>query len=209
MTGRYAAIPTAALLFSMLFVLASASRSQSDPNYRPRLTGVIVEGQQKYKESTIIFASGLVVDKPTSLQDIADAANRLATLGIFKKVRYQYSNTPDEISVLFHVDEETNLLPCVLDNFVWFSDEELIADLREHVAFFDMVLPPAGDVIGQVRAELARFLAAKKFPRKSITLATRRESGCPSRNISSWPRASISPFARFISPERRINSSAR
>ena len=103
------------------------------------------------------------MDKPTSLQDIADAANRLAKLGIFKKVRYQYSNTPDEISVLFHVDEETNLLPCVLDNFVWFSDEELIADLREHVAFFDMVLPPAGDVIGQVRAELARFLAANKI----------------------------------------------
>jgi outer membrane protein assembly factor BamA len=164
MPGRSSLIQIAALLFALIFSAAPASFQQPDPSYRPRLTGVIVEGQQRYKESTIIVASGLVVDKPTSLQDIATAANRLATLGIFKKVRYQYSNTPDEISVLFHVDEETNLLPCVLDNFVWFSDAELIADLREHVPFFDMVLPPVGDIIGQVRAELARFLVAKNIP---------------------------------------------
>src|SRR5271169_6063957 len=112
MSGRFTAIRIAALSFALIFSAPPASFSQSDPSYRPRLTGVIVEGQQKFKESAIIAASGLVVDKPTSLQDIATAANRLATLGIFKKVRYQYSNSPDEISVLFRVDEETNLLPC-------------------------------------------------------------------------------------------------
>ena len=48
------------------------------------------------------------------LQDIASAANHLATLGIFKKVRYQYSNNPTEISVQFHVDEETDLLPGII-----------------------------------------------------------------------------------------------
>jgi len=164
MPGRFAPTISAIVSLALIIPVPTSARLQNDPLYRPRLTGVIVEGQQKFKESTIVAASGLVVDKPTSLQDIANAANRLATLGIFKKVRYQYSNSPNEISVLFHVDEETNLLPCVLDNFVWFSDAELIADLRERVPFFDMVLPPVGDVIVQVRAELARFLAAKNIP---------------------------------------------
>lgn len=105
MFGRFAPIMTAVLSLALTILAPASDRLQNDPSYRPRLTGVIVEGQQKFKESTIIAASGLVVDKPTSLQDIANAANRLATLGIFKKVRYQYSNTPDEISVLFHAPE--------------------------------------------------------------------------------------------------------
>ena len=64
----------------------------------------------------------------------------------------------------FHVDEETDLLPCIFDNFVWFSDDEIIADLRGHVPFFDVLLPPGGDIIGHIREELARFVAAKNIP---------------------------------------------
>jgi outer membrane protein assembly factor BamA len=169
----------ALLLFLFFFSAASILRAQSDPSYRPRLTGIIVEGQHKFKESTIAAASGLVVGKPTSLQDIATAAGRLATLGVFKKVRYQYSNTPDEISVQFHVDEETDLLPCYLDNFVWFTNEELIADLREHVPFFDVVLPPAGDILDQIRTELAKLLTAKNIPAQAGFVAYTAGIGKP------------------------------
>ncbi len=179
MRGRSAPTKSALLSLLLLFLAPLAPRAQNDPSYYPRLTGVIVEGQHKFNEATIARASGLVVGRPTSLQDIAQAASHLATLGVFKKVRYQYSNTADEISVQFHVDEETDLLPCYLDNFVWFTDDELLADLREHVPFFDVVLPPAGDLLDQIRVELSRLLVARNIPAQAAFVAYTAGIGKP------------------------------
>jgi outer membrane protein assembly factor BamA len=161
-----------ALLFLFILPLApTAARAQADPPKNFRLSGVIVDGEKKFSQSAIVAASGLVIGKPTSLQDLASAANRLATVGVFKKVRYQYANSADEISVEFHVEEETSLLPCVFDNFIWFKDDELISDLHEHVPFFDVALPSGGDIITQVESELSRLVAAKNDAARVMHIA--------------------------------------
>ncbi len=171
MSRRFTPAKTAALIAFLALAAPTAVHAQGDPSYRPRLTGIMVDGQHKFSQSAIVAASGLALGKPTSLQELADAANHLASIGVFKKVRYQYSNSATEISVQLHVEEETDLLPCILDNFIWYSDDELTADLREHVPFFDTVLPPGGDIIAQVEAELSRLVAAKTDSARVMHLA--------------------------------------
>jgi outer membrane protein insertion porin family len=55
-------------------------------------------------------------------------------------------------------------IPCVFDNFVWFSDQEIVDEIRKDLPSFDGSAPEAGDSIDKILGALKRILKKKKLP---------------------------------------------
>jgi hypothetical protein len=55
-------------------------------------------------------------------------------------------------------------IPCVFDNFVWFSDKEIVDEIRKDLPSFDGSAPEAGDSIDKILGALKRILKKKKLP---------------------------------------------
>ncbi len=55
-------------------------------------------------------------------------------------------------------------VPCVFDNFVWFKDQEVIAEIRKAWPSFDGTAPEAGDAVRKILVALERLLKSKKLP---------------------------------------------
>jgi hypothetical protein len=52
------------------------------------------------------------------------------------------------------------VLPCIFDNFVWFTDVDLDRALRQHVTFYDGESPVRGNSVGEIRSALQDLLRA-------------------------------------------------
>src|SRR5262245_5398661 len=55
-------------------------------------------------------------------------------------------------------------VPCVFDNFVWFSDKEIVDEIRKDLPSFDGSAPEVGDSIDKILGALKRILKKKKRP---------------------------------------------
>src|SRR5215813_6376108 len=55
-------------------------------------------------------------------------------------------------------------IPCVFDNFVWFSDQEIVDEIRKDLPSFDGSATEAGDSIDKILGALKRGLKKKNLP---------------------------------------------
>jgi outer membrane protein assembly factor BamA len=143
------------LMVLAAFVLFAASARPSE-NYN--LVAIHFTGLHRYSSEQGVAASGLRIGTPTSLNDLQAAADRLSKAGAFDSVSFRYSTKGNELTAEFGVTETKDALPCIFDNFVWFSDAELDRSLRQRVTFYTGDAPERGETVEQIRRTLQDLL---------------------------------------------------
>jgi outer membrane protein assembly factor BamA len=148
---------TLAILAALLF-LSLCARTQSST--QQNLAAIHFTGLHRYAPEQAIAACGLRIGASIAPGDLQSAAERLSQTGAFDSVSFQYSTRGNDLTAQFGVTETKDVLPCILDNFVWFADADLEIAIRKHVALYSGVAPVRGNTVEGIRATLQDFLRA-------------------------------------------------
>ena len=153
-----------ALALLLLVALAAmAASAQSSSKFT--LTAVNVTGLAQYSQDQVVRASGLHLNQPATLADLQSAVERLGKSGAFESVNYRYETRGTNLTADIAVVESKNVLPCLYDNFVWFTAAELDQTLKDRIAFFAAgKVPVTGESTNQARDALQELLRSKGLP---------------------------------------------
>ncbi|HXP79163.1 MAG TPA: POTRA domain-containing protein [Verrucomicrobiae bacterium] len=148
------------LLFAGLAARAQAPPAPSPPS--STIASIKVTGVQKFPADRVIAASGLKSGDMVTAQQIQDATNRLAALGIFSAVNFRYTSKGDAINLEFQV-QEAPTYPILFDNFPWFTSAEIGEAIRNQVGLFTGEAPGDGTMIDEMTAVIENLLASQKI----------------------------------------------
>ena len=152
------------LLAAMLLFVDSGAAQDPPPNAKWRLTKVNFEGLKSQPPEKMIAASGLQVGQTVDFEMIKASSQRLSQTGLFGKVAYRYRYSSTQIELTFELEEKTTgKKRCQFDNFVWFSDKEIVEAVKRDIPDFDGAILVSDFVGEEVKKSLARLLQEKKI----------------------------------------------
>src|SRR6185437_11616204 len=128
-----------------------------------KLLSIRVKGLQHFAESDVVSASGLRLGQFAGEEDFKQAAQRLGETGLFSQLNYSYKYSTQGCDLELQVAENDHLVPIVFDNFVWFSDNELLRMLHDRVPLFDGRVPGGGHLTDQIADALESILEEHKI----------------------------------------------
>jgi outer membrane protein assembly factor BamA len=144
-------------LLALIVLLVPAAAQQ-----RQTLGRLEFIGLKRLSRDQVVAMTGLKVGQLVDGQILDTAAGELLKTGLFRKLSYRVHNTPNNQAVVtFQLEESAVSLPVVFENFVWFSDEEIIAAIRKDVLYFNGTAPASGDIPDHIAAALQRLLTEK------------------------------------------------
>jgi len=152
--------PLTVLAFLLLLVLPIAAQQ----NFK--IGKIEFEGLNRLPAQDVIATTGLKTGESFSLAALDAAAQRLMDSGNFKNVAYRTRANKDQITITFQVEEVKGLSsssPVIFDNFIWFTDTELIAAVKRDLPSFDGTAPDSGDTTDRIIKALQRFLHEQKI----------------------------------------------
>ncbi len=160
------------LLLSCLLGFATAAAQKSTGNSKTtpatayRLIGLKVTGTQRYTEKEILPASGLVLGQNVAEADFKEAARRLGDTGLFTDVVYSFSFSPSGTKLELQLTdiEESKLVPAHFENFVWFTDAQLLTEIQRRVPLFKLLMPVGGTMPDHLEEALQAVLDEKQIP---------------------------------------------
>ncbi len=141
-------------------------RAKALPATASKLIEVKVSGTKQYSEKEILPASGLELGQNVAEGDFQEAARRLGNTGLFRDVAYTYSYSGAGTKVEFQLTdvEKNNLVPAVFENFVWFTDAELLQELQRRVPLFKQLVPVTGTFPDRISDALQAIFSEKQLP---------------------------------------------
>lgn len=139
--------------------LSAWTQPQAVPDQPFRLAAVAVDGEARYTEAEVAVLSGLEVGQTITVEQLNRVAARLGGTGLFAAVRYRYRTAASELSVTFEIEEPVWDVPVILDNFVWWTPEDLRQALRARVPSFDGTAPAGGQANDFIATQLEGVLA--------------------------------------------------
>jgi outer membrane protein insertion porin family len=152
------------LLSIFLLVAAPSAYSQQPPNAKVwKLSKVDFSGLKRLNEDQAIPLTGLHIGTSVDVAALNAATERLKNTGFFKTVGYDYRYRRDELDVTFQVEELKWDLPVIFDNFIWFTDEEIINAVRQVVPTFDGYAPRSGNVTTAITSALEQLLKERNI----------------------------------------------
>jgi outer membrane protein assembly factor BamA len=119
-----------------------------------------VTGSAKFHSEQIVPVTGLRVGQVVTRQDIQDAANALAALGLFSSVRYNFFTATSGVQIHYEVSDAPTV-SAFFDNFPWFTDAELTAFVKTSVPLFDGTAPKRGKILDDIAEALERELETR------------------------------------------------
>jgi hypothetical protein len=138
-------------------------------SYVRELERVLREAQQRALTGTAqaadqaIELSGLKIGQTIDAGVLDAAAATLLQSGLFKRLGYSVHSPNGRATVTFAVEESAIVLPVAFENFVWFSDEEMVAAIRRDVPFFNGSAPAIGDTTDKITNDLQRLLNSRNI----------------------------------------------
>jgi outer membrane protein insertion porin family len=146
----------------LILLLAVVTPCAAQQNFK--IAKIEFEGLQRFSPDEMILKTELKTGQPFDLAALDAAAQRLLDSGLFKNVAYRTKPNRDQITITFVV-EEANVTTSrvVFDNFIWFSDNELIAAVQREVPSFTGMAPDNGDTVERITKSLQRFLHEKEI----------------------------------------------
>ena len=131
-----------------------------------RLVAIKVTGTQLYSEKEILPASGLQLGQSAGEGDFKEAAQRLGDTGLFSDVLYSYSYSDAGTKLEFQLSDvqKSKLIPAEFENFVWFTDAELLNELQKQVPLYKGLVPPAGTLPDRISDALQAMLGENHLP---------------------------------------------
>ncbi len=152
------------LFLSLLFACAfSSAQTARKASLSYKLLVVHVKGLNHYKEDQIVRAAGLRLGQPATETDFKQAVAKLGETGLFNDVAYSYQYSTAGCNLELQLTENDKLTAILFDNFVWFSDEELLGLLRARLPLFEGRLPLGGNLSDQVADALNAILTERKI----------------------------------------------
>lgn len=163
------AIPTFLVyLFLGVYLPATGQSAQTPISKLPasarQLIAINTTGSKRYSEEAIAAASGLQLGTPVNDDDFKKAARRLGDTGVFTDIAYSFSYSPAGTKLDFHVTDADKFVPVHFEDFVWFSDDELLKRMQEHVPLFNGELPLSGRMADEVSDVLQAMLVERAIP---------------------------------------------
>lgn len=122
-----------------------------------KIAQIKIEGLRKYPEAQVVEMSGLHTGDLAGREDLQAAADRLAQMGLFANVSYQFQSRGEDLRVTFRV-EEGPTVPVLFDNIPWYTDDELIAAIRKSVPWFDGTAPQQGPILENMGSAVQALL---------------------------------------------------
>lgn len=151
--------------FLPLTLLTSDGLAQKPEPAKPMQVGrVEFIGLRRLTQEQALAISGLQPGGPFSEPLIDDGAKKLVDSGLFARLGYRVRSTGNQVNVTFQVEEADRPAQVVFDNFVWFTDIELVAAIRRDVPFFTGTAPESGSTVDEIAKALQRLLDEKKIP---------------------------------------------
>lgn len=90
-----------AFLISMLVAFLGVQAAQGSSSFK--LAAVSVAGSNRYKSPEITPVTGLTIGSSVTFADLEEAAERLASTGVFADVTYRYTTLGNTMTVTFVV----------------------------------------------------------------------------------------------------------
>jgi outer membrane protein assembly factor BamA len=128
-----------------------------------KLASVHVSGTDRYTADEIMAAVGLRQGQPVTEDDFNRATRDLIACGLFTDVAYTYSYDATGTHLELKVADNDRLVPTHFENIVWFSDDELLSELRKRVPLFHGRVPLSGNLADQVSDAVQAMLLENKF----------------------------------------------
>jgi len=165
-------LPLASLLLLLCVQLGQAQQSHFT------IAKIEVEGLTRTPPEEVIAATGLSVGQRFDLATLDAAAQRLIDSGQFTNVAYSTRAVRDQMTITFRIVEaKVATSRVVFDNFVWFTDTDLIAAIRRDVPGFNGTAPDVGDMVERIRKSLERFLRENKIEGSVTHMASQDSPG--------------------------------
>lgn len=124
-----------------------------------RVVKIEVEGLERLSADEVIATSGLKTGGALSVAELDGAGQKLVDSGLFTKVGYRTTSKGNQVTVIFQVKERSGGQSTVIfDNFVWFTDDELIAAIKRQVPSFAGTASDAGNMAENIKHALESLL---------------------------------------------------
>ena len=179
------------LLISAPLISANPTQRQSSgsktaPVAANKLVVLKVTGSTRYTNKEILGAAGLQLGQNAADGDFKEASQRLGDSGMFSEVAYSFaaSNAGVKLDLQLADTDKSKLVPASFDNFVWFTDAELLTQLQSRVPLFKQLLPLAGTLPDRVSEALQAILTEKHYPGRVDFLRVGDETGGPLHAIN-------------------------
>lgn len=159
------------LLFLLLLEFCAAATAQTQrsaldrlPANERTLISIKVAGSKRYTDQQIATASGLQLGTPIVEDDLKKAAVRLGAMGVFTDIGYTYSYSIEGTKLQLQVTDADKFVPVRFEDFVWFTDAEMLQRIKEYAPLFDGQLPLSGKLADQVSDVLQAMLVERSIP---------------------------------------------
>src|SRR5262245_15754818 len=143
----------------LLILLLAISLTLPAQQQSFKIAKIEFEGLTTASLSETVESTGLKTGQTFDVAAVDAAAQRLVDSGLFKSVGYKTHATRDQMTITFQVVEaKVEISRVLFDNFIWFSDADLIAAVRRDVPTFDGTAPDNGDIVDRIKRALRTFL---------------------------------------------------
>jgi outer membrane protein assembly factor BamA len=161
-------IASCIFLLCLLVAAGSAQRStrSAAPDAANKLVALKVTGTTRYSDAEILAACGLEIGQPAAEGDFKEAVQRLGNSGMFSDLLYSYTSSSAGVKLDLQLSDidQSKLVPAHFENFVWFTDDQLLTALQSRVPLFKKLLPLSGSLPDRVNEALQSTLADKGLP---------------------------------------------
>jgi len=149
----------AGVVFLLVFLMLPVAAQQ-----RQTLSRLEFVGLKRLTREQAVTMSGLKIGQTIDSNILDAAAGELLKSGLFRKLSYRVRSSPgNQATVTFELEESAISLPVVFENFVWFTDDEIVAAIRKDVPFFNGTAPASGETADKIAAALQRLLTSKNI----------------------------------------------
>jgi len=118
-------------------------------------------GLQQIEKDLVLKESGLQIGQLAERDNFEVASKRLMDTGYFLRATYRYQNVNDQVQLIFEMTERRWDVPCIFENFIWFTDQEIVSAIRQEIPPFGGMAPDSSVVIDKITKTLARLLQQK------------------------------------------------
>jgi outer membrane protein assembly factor BamA len=132
----------------------------------PVLGKIEFSGLQRLEPAAAADATRLQLSAVIDQQQLKAAAKRLAETGYFSEIDYSYRETDGQWVVMFEVTEFKWDVPCVFDNFIWFTPQELRDAVRKQIPEFDGAVAEHEAFPRKIKAALEELLRQRGIQRE-------------------------------------------
>jgi outer membrane protein assembly factor BamA len=201
-------------LIALLLFLCLPAAAQP-PQEALKLSKIEFEGLGRVSREDALAKLGLQVGQEATPEQIEEAAQRLQQSGLFLHLGYSVKGKTDAAVLTFKVEEQKWGVPVVFDNFIWFTDEELAAAVRQQVPTYDGTAPDGGGVTDEIARALRELLRSRKLGGEVEYMPSADTSGRNARHVFTVKNApglrvcTINfPGARTVTQEELVRKSA-